>query len=37
LAGEFAVAASLVAEVESVTEATGSSIAPYAALGLVAF
>ena len=35
-AGEFAVAASLVAEVESVTEATGSSIAPYAALGLAA-
>jgi DNA-binding CsgD family transcriptional regulator len=37
LAGEFAVAASLVAEVDSVTEATDSSIAPYAALGLVAF
>ena len=36
-AGEFAVAASLVAEVESVTEATGSSIAPYAALALAAF
>src|SRR5258708_18237542 len=35
-AGEFAVAASLVAEVESVTEATGSSIAPYAALGVAA-
>jgi len=35
-AGEFDVAASLVAEVESVTEATGSSIAPYAALGLAA-
>jgi DNA-binding CsgD family transcriptional regulator len=35
-AGEFAVAASLVAEVESVTETTGSSIAPYAALGLAA-
>ena len=35
-AGEFAVAASLVAEVDSVTEATGSSIAPYAALGLAA-
>ena len=30
-AGEFAAAASLVAEVESVTEATGSSIAPYGA------
>ncbi|HMH89768.1 MAG TPA: LuxR C-terminal-related transcriptional regulator [Streptosporangiaceae bacterium] len=37
LAGEFAVAASLVAEVESVTEAIGSSIAPYAALALAAF
>jgi DNA-binding CsgD family transcriptional regulator len=36
-AGEFAVAALLVAEMESVTEATGSSIAPYAALGLAAF
>jgi DNA-binding CsgD family transcriptional regulator len=36
-AGEFTVAASLVAEVESVTEATGSSIAPYAALALAAF
>src|SRR6266852_5793670 len=35
-AGEFDVAASLVAQVESVTEATGSSIAPYAALGLAA-
>jgi DNA-binding CsgD family transcriptional regulator/tetratricopeptide (TPR) repeat protein len=35
-AGEFAVAASLVAEVESVTEATGRSIAPYAALALAA-
>jgi DNA-binding CsgD family transcriptional regulator len=35
-AGEFAVAASLVAEVESVTEATGSSIVPYAALALAA-
>jgi len=35
-AGEFDVAASLVAEGESVTEATGSSIAPYAALGLAA-
>jgi DNA-binding CsgD family transcriptional regulator len=35
-AGEFAVAASLVAKVESVTEATGSSVAPYAALGLAA-
>src|SRR5713101_1330527 len=35
-AGEFAVAASQVAEVGSVTEATGSSIAPYAALALAA-
>jgi DNA-binding CsgD family transcriptional regulator/tetratricopeptide (TPR) repeat protein len=35
-AGEFAVAASLVAEVESVTEATGSGIASYAALGVAA-
>jgi DNA-binding CsgD family transcriptional regulator/tetratricopeptide (TPR) repeat protein len=35
-AGEFALAASLMAEVKSVTEATGSSIAPYAALGLAA-
>ena len=35
--GEFAVAASLVAEVESVTEAMGSSVAPYAALALAAF
>jgi DNA-binding CsgD family transcriptional regulator len=35
-AGEFAMAASLVAEVESVTEAMGSSIAPYAALALAA-
>ena len=34
LAGEFAAAASLVAQVEAVTEATGSSIAPYAALML---
>jgi DNA-binding CsgD family transcriptional regulator len=36
-AGEFAVAASLVAEVESVTEATGSSIAPTGAVALAAF
>jgi DNA-binding CsgD family transcriptional regulator len=36
-AGEFTVAASLVAEVESVTEATGSSIAPYAAVAFAAF
>jgi DNA-binding CsgD family transcriptional regulator len=35
-AGEFAVAASQVAEVGSVTDATGSSIAPYAALALAA-
>jgi DNA-binding CsgD family transcriptional regulator len=36
-AGEFTVAASLVAEVESVTEATGSSIAPYAVVAFAAF
>ncbi len=36
-AGEFAVAASLVAEVESVTEATGSPIAPTGAVALAAF
>jgi DNA-binding CsgD family transcriptional regulator len=36
-AGEFTVAASLVAEVESVTEATGSSIAPTGAVALAAF
>src|SRR5207247_907084 len=36
-AGEFTAAASLVAEVESVTEATGSSIAPTAAVALAAF
>ena len=35
-AGEFDVAASLVAQVESVTEATGSSMPPYAALALAA-
>jgi AAA ATPase domain len=35
-AGELTEAASMVAEVESVTEATGSSIAPYAALALAA-
>src|SRR5262249_39373660 len=35
-AGNFAYAASLVAEAESVTEATGSSIAPYGALALAA-
>lgn len=36
LAAEFAEAASLIAQVEAVTEATGSSIAPYAALMLAA-
>src|ERR1700722_7836842 len=36
-AGEFAEAASLVAQAESVTEATGSSIAPYGALALAVF
>jgi len=36
-AGEFTVAASLVAEVESVTEATGSSFSPYGDLALAAF
>ena len=36
-AGEFAAAATLVAEVESVTEATGSSIAPTGAVALAAF
>jgi len=36
-AGEFAAAATLVAEVESATEATGSSIAPTAAVALAAF
>jgi DNA-binding CsgD family transcriptional regulator len=35
-AGEFAAAASLVAEVESITEATGSGIASYGALALAA-
>jgi DNA-binding CsgD family transcriptional regulator len=37
LAGEFDMAASLVAEVESVAQATGSVLAPYSALALVAF
>ena len=37
LAGELTVAASLVHEVEAVTAMTGSSIAPYGALGLAAF
>jgi DNA-binding CsgD family transcriptional regulator len=37
LAGEHIVAASLADEVRAVTEATGSSIAPYAALAVAAF
>jgi DNA-binding CsgD family transcriptional regulator len=37
LAGEFTEAAALVAEAESVAEVTGSSIAPYGALGLAVF
>jgi DNA-binding CsgD family transcriptional regulator len=36
-AGEFTQAASMVAQSESVTEATGSSIAPYGALALAVF
>src|SRR5580700_10476932 len=36
LAGEFAAAASLITQLESVTEATGTSIAPYAPLLLAA-
>ena len=36
-AGEFTEAASMVAQAESVTEATGSSIAPYGALDLAVF
>jgi DNA-binding CsgD family transcriptional regulator len=36
-AGEFTEAASLVAQAESVIEATGSSIAPYGPLGLAVF
>jgi DNA-binding CsgD family transcriptional regulator len=36
LAGEFAAAASLITQLDSVTEATGSSIAPYASLMLAA-
>ena len=36
VAGQFAAAGALVAQVEAVTEATGSSIAPYAALALAA-
>jgi DNA-binding CsgD family transcriptional regulator len=37
LAGEFTEAASMVAQAESVIEVTGSSIAPYGALGLAVF
>jgi DNA-binding CsgD family transcriptional regulator len=37
LAGEFTEAAALIAEAESVVEATGTSIAPYGALGLAVF
>jgi DNA-binding CsgD family transcriptional regulator/tetratricopeptide (TPR) repeat protein len=36
-AGEFASAASLIEEVEAVTQATGSHVAPYGALGLAAW
>jgi len=36
-AGDFAEAAAMVAQAESVTEATGSSIAPYGALALAVF
>ena len=36
-AGEFTEAASMVAQAESVTEATGSSIAPYGAVALAAY
>jgi DNA-binding CsgD family transcriptional regulator len=36
-AGEFAPAASMAAQAESVTEATGSSIAPYGAVALAAY
>src|SRR5271170_2689962 len=36
-AGEFTPAASMVTQAESVTEATGSSIAPYGAVALAAF
>src|SRR5580692_3916537 len=36
-AGEFTEAASMVAQAESVTESTGSSIAPYGALALAVF
>ena len=37
LGGEFAMAASLVAEADSVTEATGAQVAPYGALVLAGF
>jgi DNA-binding CsgD family transcriptional regulator len=37
IAGQFSEAGSLAAEAQSVSEATGSSIAPYAAVGLAAF
>ena len=37
LAGDFAMASSLAAEVAAVNEATGASLAPYAALTLAAF
>jgi len=36
-AGELAAAAALVDEVETVTDATGSHLAPYGALGLAAW
>ena len=36
LRGDFAAAASLIAEADAVSEATGSHIAPYAAMGLAA-
>src|SRR5207302_10801663 len=36
-AGELAAAASLIEEAEAVTEATGSQLAPYGALGLAAW
>jgi DNA-binding CsgD family transcriptional regulator len=36
-AGEFALAASLVSEVEAISEVIGSNIAPYASLALAAF
>ncbi len=36
-AGELAAAAALVQEVQAAMEATGSNLAPYAAMGLAAF